>query len=100
MKRFLLVIFISDRLTEPAQKFKVPVQEAAWTKVKVHGNAHVAYEKNRLYSVLFSVSAKLSGSRPPTPNDEEPCFVGGRLTFCGPIKYGVGRNNDRAFSLT
>ncbi len=30
----------------------VPVQEAVWTKVKVHGNAHVAYEKN-LYSVPF-----------------------------------------------
>ncbi len=30
----------------------MPVQEAVWAKVKVHGNAHVAYEKN-LYSVPF-----------------------------------------------
>jgi transposase len=30
----------------------VPVQEAVWVKVKVHGNAHVAYEKN-LYSVPY-----------------------------------------------
>lgn len=30
----------------------VPVQLAAWVKVKVHGNAHVAFEKN-LYSVPF-----------------------------------------------
>lgn len=30
----------------------VPVQLAVWAKVKVHGNAHVAFEKN-LYSVPF-----------------------------------------------
>lgn len=31
---------------------ETPVQEAAWAKVKVHGNGHVAYEKS-LYSVPF-----------------------------------------------
>lgn len=30
----------------------IPVQLAVWAKVKVHGNAHVAFEKN-LYSVPF-----------------------------------------------
>lgn len=32
----------------------IPVQLAVWTQVKVHGNAHVAFEKN-LYSVPFQL---------------------------------------------
>ncbi len=33
---------------------EIPVQLATWVKVKVHGNAHVAYEKN-LYSVPYGL---------------------------------------------
>lgn len=68
----------------------VPVQLAVWTRVKVHGNAHVALEKN-LYSVPFrlirqTLWLKATDTTVQIFRDHELVAVHGRL-------QGIGRRS-------
>jgi transposase len=65
----------------------VPVQLAAWAKVKVHGNGHVAFEKN-FYSVPFrlihqTLWLKATDTTVQLFRDHELVAVHCRLQGCG-----------------
>jgi len=68
----------------------VPVQLAVWTQVKVHGNAHVAFEKN-LYSVPFQLIRQTLWLK-ATDNTVQ-VFRNHQLVAVHPRLHGVGRHS-------
>ena len=68
----------------------IPVQLAVWTQVKVHGNAHVAFEKN-LYSVPFQLIRQTLWLK--ATDTTVQVFRSHQLVAVHPRLHGVGQHS-------